>query len=184
VAAARRADEREHLAVLHDTAAATLLAVGSRMVSGTEPWLAGQAGRDLEALAAQHTQPDSAADLVMVLDEVVHGGPVSVSVLAPATVPMPAAPARAIAAATEEALRNVARHAGTGTAAITVASDNGVVTVDITDRGTGFATGDVSPHRRGVSGSITERMTRAGGRATVTSAPGAGTSVRLEWPHD
>jgi signal transduction histidine kinase len=78
----------------------------------------------------------------------------------------------------------VARHAGVGTAAITVASDNGVVTVEITDRGAGFAPEDVSPHRRGVSGSISERMTRAGGRATITTAPGAGTSVRLEWPHD
>lgn len=185
VASARRADEREHLAVLHDTAAATLLAVGARMVTGTEPWLAGQAGRDLEALAAQRTRQEPAtADLVLVLDDLVHGGPVAVTVLAPATVPMPAAPAKAIAAATEEALRNVARHAGVDTAAITVAGDDGVVTVDITDRGAGFAPEDVSPHRRGVSGSISERMSRAGGRATITTAPGTGTRVRLEWPHD
>lgn len=189
VASARRADEREHLAVLHDTAAATLLAVGARMVTGAEPWLAGQAGRDLEALAAQHTrQEPAAADLVRVLDDVVHDGPVAVSVsmsvLAPTTIPMPAAPAKAIAAATEEALRNVARHAGVDTAAITVASDNGVVTVDIIDRGAGFVQADVSPHRRGVSGSISERMARAGGRATITTAPGTGTRVRLEWPHD
>lgn len=188
VAAARRADEREHLAVLHDTAAATLLAVGSRMVDGTEPWLPRQASRDLEALAAQHTPPSTGksppVDLVTALREVVRDGPVRVSLLAPDNVAVPAAPATAIAAATREAVTNVGRHAAVDTAEVTVACANGVVTVDITDHGTGFTPDRISPHRRGVSASIEERMTRAGGRATVTSSPGAGTSVRLEWPSD
>jgi anti-sigma regulatory factor (Ser/Thr protein kinase) len=188
VAAARRADEREHLAVLHDTAAATLLAVGSRMVDGSEPWLAAQAARDLAAIAARRDEPGPAAapraDLVTALREVVRESRVRVSLLAPETVPLPAAAATAIAAATREALTNVARHAGVDTAEVAVAGADDVVTVEITDHGTGFTPERSSPHRRGVSGSIEERMARAGGRATVTSRLGAGTTVRLEWPHD
>ncbi|MFI7677493.1 sensor histidine kinase [Actinophytocola sp. NPDC049390] len=186
VAAARRADEREHLAVLHDTAAATLLAVGAHMVDGSEPWLSRQAARDLEALAAHHTlaADHSAVDLVAALHDVTRDGPVRVTWQALGAVPLPTAPAAAITAAAREALTNVARHAGVDTATVTVARANGTVTVEITDHGHGFAPGRVSPHRRGVSGSIEERMTRAGGRATVTTSPGAGTRVRLEWPHD
>ncbi len=186
VAAARRADEREHLAVLHDTAAATLLAVGARMVDGSEPWLPRQASRDLEALAAHHTpaEDDPAVDLVTALHEVVRDGPVRVSWQAPGSVPLPSGPAAAITAATREALTNVARHAGVDIASVAVACANGTVAVEITDQGRGFAPERVSPHRRGVSGSIGERMARAGGRATVTSSPGGGTRVRLEWPHD
>ncbi len=191
VAAARRADEREHLALLHDTAAATLLAVGTRMVDGSEPWLPRQAARDLKALAAHHdpataSSIDLAApvDLVAALDEVVRDGPVRVSWQAPGAVPVPTAPAAAFTAATREALTNVARHANVGTASVTVCRANGTVTVEITDHGTGFAPERVSPHRRGVSGSIAERMARAGGRATVTTRPGAGTRVLLEWPRD
>ncbi|GAB1511551.1 sensor histidine kinase [Actinophytocola sp. KF-1] len=186
VAAARRADEHEHLAVLHDTAAATLLAVGARMVDGSEPWLSRQAARDLEALAAQHTRAGdaSAVDLVAALHDVVRDGPVRVSWQAPGPVPLPTAAAAAITAAAREALTNVARHAGVGTASVTVGRGHGSVTVEITDHGTGFTRARVPPHRRGVSGSIEERMTRAGGRATVTSSPGAGTTVRLEWPRE
>ena len=185
VAAARRADEREHLAVLHDTAAATLLAVGTRMVDGTEPWLSGQAARDLEALAAHHEPPaHRSTDLLHVLADVTRHSPVAVVLHAPDEVPMPVAPADAIAAAAREALTNVARHAGVDTADVVVTHAGGVVTVEVADRGTGFRPDLVPEHRRGVSASIEERMVRAGGRAVVTSSPGAGTRIRLEWPDD
>lgn len=48
VAAARRADEREHLAAIHDTAAATFHAIGAGVVTGREPWLAKQLADALE----------------------------------------------------------------------------------------------------------------------------------------
>jgi len=56
------------------------------------------------------------------------------------------------------------------------------VRVDIVDTGCGFDADRVSTHRRGVAGSIVARMAAVGGRATVRSAPGAGTVVQLEWP--
>lgn len=181
VAAARRADEREHLAVLHDTAAATLLAVGTRMVDGTEPWLAEQAARDLKVLAAQPEPPDGEADLALLLGEVARHAPVTVRLRAPRPMPMPAAPAAAIGAAAREALTNVARHAGVDTAELVATRTGTTTVVEVVDRGRGFAPDAVPPQRRGVAESIRRRMSRAGGRAVVTTRPGAGTVVRLEW---
>ena len=182
VAAARRADEREHLAVLHDTAAATLLAVGTRMVDGTEPWLAEQAARDLEVLAGQPGVHDGETDLAPLLENLAPSAPVSVRLHVPRPMPLPSVPAAAIGAAVREALTNVARHAGVDTAAVTATRTGSAVVVEVTDRGRGFATDAVPPHRRGVAESIEERMRRAGGRAVVTTRPGHGTVVRLEWP--
>jgi signal transduction histidine kinase len=53
--------------------------------------------------------------------------------------------------------------------------------VRVTDAGRGFDVGAVSDHRRGIRGSVVERMAAVGGRAEVTSRPGR-TTVRLEWP--
>src|SRR5205814_5835488 len=47
VSTARRADEREQQALLHDTVAATLLMVGLGAVPRPRSWLAEQASRDL-----------------------------------------------------------------------------------------------------------------------------------------
>jgi signal transduction histidine kinase len=52
----------------------------------------------------------------------------------------------------------------------------------VRDRGTGFDRAAVPPERRGVSESIEGRMTRRGGRATISSAPGQGTEVELSLP--
>lgn len=186
VAAARRADEREHLAVLHDTAAATLLAVGTRMVDGTEPWLAEQAARDLEILAEQPgthgIETNGETDLAPLLDDLAARAPVSVRLSVPRPLPVPAAPAAAIGAAVREALTNVARHAGTGAAEVAVVRTDSTIVVAVTDQGRGFTTDGVPAHRRGVAESIERRMRRAGGRATVTTRPGHGTVIRLEWP--
>jgi signal transduction histidine kinase len=181
VAAARRADEREHLAVLHDTAAATMLAVGTGTIgNGAAPWLAEQAARDLETLTRQ---PDSGdTDLVRLLDQVVRHDQLTVSTTTPDALPMPAAAAVAISAAARAALSNVDRHAGVAVATVVVSGDGDRVTVEVTDTGRGFVPDEVSAHRRGISMSIMERMALVGGHAEVASAPGAGTRVRLEWP--
>ncbi|GLZ30369.1 two-component system sensor kinase [Lentzea sp. NBRC 105346] len=178
VTAARRADEREHLAVLHDTAAATLFAVGAGMVDGDEPWLAERARRDIEAL--KKTWPEGEVDLIPLLDEVIRHAPVKVDLKAPPSHAMPSAAAIAICGSVREALTNVARHAGVGVA--TVSIDNGDrLVVEIADAGRGFDTAEISPHRRGISMSIVDRMTSAGGTAEIST--GTGTRVTLEWPH-
>ena len=54
--------------------------------------------------------------------------------------------------------------------------------VEVVHSGTeGFAVGDAATTRRGLRDSVHGRMNRIGGSATVTSAEGAGTVVRLEW---
>lgn len=84
----------------------------------------------------------------------------------------------------QEALRNVARHAGVQHAAVRVAFDGSRLVLDVRDEGAGFTvTGD----RSGGEGiglfSIRERVRLLGGQATITSAPGKGTSITATFPH-
>jgi len=81
--------------------------------------------------------------------------------------------------AAREALTNAAKHSKTDE--ISVYSDVGptVVSVFVRDRGVGFSRTSVSGDRHGLTESIEGRMNRAGGAATVSSAPGEGTEVEL-----
>jgi signal transduction histidine kinase len=94
--------------------------------------------------------------------------------------PLSSEVATAVRGALREALNNVGRHSGETSAAVVV-TDESVV---ITDRGKGFRVGSVPERRRGVANSIVERMAAVGARAVITSAPGEGTTVRLEWDRD
>jgi hypothetical protein len=185
VSTARRADEREHQALLHDTVAATLLMVGLGTVPGPRSWLAEQADRDLRVLRRQ-VAPAAAtapADLADLLAAEVSRSPVPVRYEVPPRLVLPARVAEAVAGSVREALANVARHAGVDHAAVTVTTDP--LRVDIADAGRGFEPeAVVSAHRRGLAGSIVGRMAGVGGRATIRSAPGEGTLVRLEWPDE
>jgi hypothetical protein len=103
-------------------------------------------------------------------------------------VPVPVA--AAITHATREALTNVATHAGTGEAWVTVspAASSGDsaaprgVQVTVRDAGTGFDPARLDPARLGVRRSIAERLADWGGRASIWSAPGDGTTVCVCWP--
>lgn len=95
----------------------------------------------------------------------------------------PADAVRALGAALAEALRNSLRHAGTDAArAVALRVDDGSLTAVVTDDGRGFDPATVPPERLGLSVGIHRRMRQVpGGAATVTSAPGRGTSVELRW---
>jgi signal transduction histidine kinase len=104
-----------------------------------------------------------------------------------------AVPARVTAAfsnATREALSNVAAHAGTAEAWVTVrltaqpveAGVPGRVQVAVRDRGVGFDLARVDEGRLGLRRSIAERAEDCGGRAAIRSVPGRGTEVRMVWP--
>jgi anti-sigma regulatory factor (Ser/Thr protein kinase) len=179
VAAGRRAEEREYLAALHDTAASTMLAAGLGMVDGREPWMATQAARDVALLTEQ--RPGGRLDLTRVLADVVERVPLAVTLDQPGELRLPAAAALALSQSVREALANVARHAGVQEATVVVTGSSDEVSIVVTDPGRGFDPTTVSPHRRGISMSIVERMGRADGTATVESRPGAGTTVRLSW---
>jgi signal transduction histidine kinase len=80
-----------------------------------------------------------------------------------------------------EALANVVKHSRAGRAEVVVSAKTNVVVVEVRDDGCGF---DVAPDRPGHYGleSIRDRASELGGKATITSSPGAGTAVRVEVP--
>jgi signal transduction histidine kinase len=191
---ARRADEREQHRQLHDTILSTLTMVAAGAFAGPSPALTAQAARDLRVLQGLAGAPAvpavpgipgglapltdlrpkleraaaSTADLAVQLE------------LVPVSLPSPVADQ--LAACVGEALRNVERHAGTGKAEVTVTGGTGWAVVKIADFGRGFDPAATPPSRRGIRESITGRMQAAGGRATIASRPGAGTTVTVSWP--
>jgi len=91
---------------------------------------------------------------------------------------------RALVNATREALVNAAKHAGTGKVDVYVEVSPSAIEVFVRDRGVGFDPDDVPEDRRGVRGSIVDRMDRHGGKAEIRSTPGEGTEVRLSLPRE
>jgi signal transduction histidine kinase len=183
VATARRADERARLAALHDTAAALTFAIGAGSVTGGEPWFAGQVAAALAEVTGAGPTPRGVADLVPLLADVVRQGPVPTRFSVTGPAPVAAVAAAAICRSVGEALRNVARHAGVPGAAVLVEYDGGRVVVEVVDDGTGFDPDAVPAHRHGIALSLVDRMAAVGGLAAVTTRPGHGTRVRLEWPN-
>ena len=83
----------------------------------------------------------------------------------------------------QEALTNVARHAGVDTARVRVRIVEGSVAVEVEDRGAGFEpdAARVSGRSSGLTG-MSERAALVGGRLTVESAPGQGTRLVATLP--
>jgi signal transduction histidine kinase len=112
----------------------------------------------------------------------------SVSVITPAEpVRLPAEAARELASAVRAALDNVRQHCAAGTRAWVLVEDEGrCVAVTVRDEGEGIAPGRLAEAeadgRLGVSHAICGRVRDLGGSASVSSAPGAGTEVRLRVP--
>jgi signal transduction histidine kinase len=95
---------------------------------------------------------------------------------------VPMSAVEALSAAAGEALRNVAVHAGVGRAVVTARrAPSGGVMVTVADDGAGFDPAWVGPASTGLRNSVRARLSDAGGRAEVISAPGQGTSVVLTW---
>jgi signal transduction histidine kinase len=84
--------------------------------------------------------------------------------------------------AAREAVANAAKHAGTGKIDVYAEVSALAVDVFVRDRGQGFDLDQIAEDRLGVRNSIIDRMTRHGGSAEVSSAPGEGTEVRLHMP--
>lgn len=185
VSLARHRQEREYLALLHDTASSTFLLVA---VHGedTEPGqVAEYARHDLAVLtgaAGGPTTQDSLVDLTTSLRAVVARSPLSVDLRWRGESPVPASAALALVRAVREALANVERHAGVDAATLSLRVEGDRVVVVLDDAGVGFHPHEVPRSCRGIRSSVVERMAAVGGSAVVTSCPGAGTVVRLVWP--
>ena len=79
----------------------------------------------------------------------------------------------------QEALTNVARHAGAGSVSVRLVRDQGTVDLCVQDDGTGFEPGDGG--RLGLRG-MRERAALLGGSVEVESQPGAGTTITAHFP--
>jgi signal transduction histidine kinase len=182
-AARIRSQERAEVAAhLHDSVLQTLAlmqrragdprevaALARRQERELRAWLNGrrEAGEATVALALE----TAAAEV-----EESHGVPVEVVAVGDAPLD---ARAEALVAAAREALVNAAKFAGDGPVALYAEVAPERIEVFVRDRGPGFEPAAVPEDRRGLRESIVGRMERHGGRATVHTAPGAGTEIEL-----
>jgi len=79
----------------------------------------------------------------------------------------------------QEALGNAARHSGAARAAIGIERREGMLVLEVSDDGCGFAAG--MRDGNGING-MRERAALIGGRIEIESSPGAGTRVRMMLP--
>lgn len=96
---------------------------------------------------------------------------------------VPADVAAELAAAVNELLGNVVKHAEAEHVWISVLDDGAVITVDVRDDGVGFAYDEpelAASGRLGLAVSVRARLERLGGKVIIRSRPGRGTEVRLE----
>jgi signal transduction histidine kinase len=90
----------------------------------------------------------------------------------------------AVVLAAREAMANAAKFAGVDVIDVYAEATGDEVAVFVRDRGIGFDRDAVPADRRGLVESIERRVRRAGGRATVVSAPGSGTEIELRVPRE
>jgi signal transduction histidine kinase len=82
----------------------------------------------------------------------------------------------------QEALTNVARHAGVGKVDVDIQADESRIRIRIRDEGIGFDAHTLSASSTGGLSGMRERASMLGGQLDVESAPGAGTLLRAELP--
>lgn len=191
--AATRTREREETrinAMVHDDIMSVLLTASRENPPATLP---DQARVALASIATLEVH-DAAAreydeeEFLSAVQEVVYALSPETEVERDQVVPsnVPADVVSAITDALAEALRNSIRHASAnGTPvqrAVTAAVEPEGVTVAVSDNGRGFNPRQVASRRLGIRLSIVDRMELVdGGRATVQSRPGGGTSIVLSW---
>ncbi len=83
----------------------------------------------------------------------------------------------------QEALANAVRHARPRRVALTLAADDGLLALEVRDDGVGFDRSSLQKSALGLV-AMEERALALGGRLSVQSTPGSGTTVRLECPID
>lgn len=174
-----RADMAAHL---HDSVLQTLALIQRQ--AGDPKAVATLARRQERELRAwlYGEEPDETtlkAALVAAAADVedVHGVPVELVTVGDSPLDVELA---ALVRAAREAMVNAAKHSGADKVDVYAEVEDDRVEVFVRDRGRGFDPGAVGPDRMGVRGSIVERLRRAGGNATIRSAPEEGTEVKLE----
>jgi signal transduction histidine kinase len=193
----RNIEYREHERLLHDTVLNTLTAL-AQASGGDAAGLVNRCRHDVSLIEARLDPADMPAgarpgngDLIGDVEEVAiemraRGLEVHVKTAGDGLPVVPATVATAIRGVAREALANVIAHARTGEAWIEIshtATDAGSrLQVTVRDHGIGFDPARIDPARLGLRRSIAERAADCGGQASVWSAPGQGTVVRVSWP--
>lgn len=95
---------------------------------------------------------------------------------------LPADAALCIFRVAQEALRNVSRHAGAGTAKVSLRQQRGGLTLSVSDDGVGFDPREPRIHHGLGHAGMRERVRLLGGRIDVESARGRGTTVIAHVP--
>jgi signal transduction histidine kinase/phage shock protein PspC (stress-responsive transcriptional regulator) len=182
-AARVRSQERADMAAhLHDSVLQTLALIQKHAGDGRMvATLARAQERDLRSWLYGDQAPSDtsvAAALKAAAAEVedAHGVPVEVVVVGDA---VSSDGSRALVLAAREAMANAARHSGADRVDVYAECAEGSTEVFVRDRGRGFDERAVPADRLGVRNSILARMQRHGGTATIRTAPGDGTEVRL-----
>jgi signal transduction histidine kinase len=93
---------------------------------------------------------------------------------------LPAPAETALYRIAQEALTNVARHAGVRDASVSLEREPGFTVLEVRDRGSGFEP-LTRLHSLGLRG-MHERASLIGGALTINSEPGVGTLIRIEVP--
>jgi PAS domain S-box-containing protein len=160
---------------LREMAAQTLIDVG-RLSRGLHPSILDDQG--LSAAVTRHLQ--EFAEL--------HGIAVDVEVEGLDSEPLPPLVQSTVYRVLQEALTNVARHAGARSASVRLMRDETMVELRVRDDGTGFETrtalgrAATGNHRRlGLQG-MRERTALLGGSVRVESRPGKGTTITARLP--
>jgi signal transduction histidine kinase len=183
-----RSEERSEVASrVHDSVLQTLAliqrhaqeprrvaAIARRQERELRGWLYGDRPLGDETASLAAALSDAAADV-----EELHG--VRVELASAGDRPVDES-AGALLLAVREAMTNAAKHAGVEEIDVYLEVTDDEIAVFVRDRGVGFDRADMPAGRSGLTESIERRLERAGGRATVTSAPGKGTEVELRLP--
>ena len=178
-----RADERADMAAhLHDSVLQTLALVQRSDDPARMSALARRQERELRSwLFGDGTQSSEAtvrAAVERLAGVVEDRHSVVMDVVAVGDAPLDPA-MESLVAASGEAMTNAARWSGCSTVSVFVETTGSAVDVFVRDRGTGFDPGAVNGDCHGIRDSIRGRLQRVGGCCEISSAPGAGTEVRL-----
>ena len=116
------------------------------------------------------------------LQSVEHRAGIEAQFVADPLLTVPACLEEALYYIAQEALNNALKHAGASSVVVRISAGEERLTLEVADDGCGFA--PAAPGDQGGMGleTMRQRAERLGSHLSIESAPGAGTSVRVEVP--
>jgi signal transduction histidine kinase len=181
-------------AIVHDSVLTTLLSAASARTPEQKELAARMAADAIGHLhAAEASGPEDQAEVGVeqLSDRLVtaarsFSSPFAVDARDDELHSLPVNVAEAVYSAAVQAMVNSMQHAGGEEVHRSVTVRGGehgaAVRVIVADDGRGFDSEQVPAERLGLRVSIRERLAKVGGRATVESSPGEGTTVTIVWP--